>query len=139
MSHTFKYPDTTAPTVTLTFTTALFRGDDPYYSRNQNVEVTHGGTPRVVSKGENLRYYPLTVRVPVYSASGTGHVTDWNDVESFINDTVDFELREFWWTDDDGVMRRVRMENDSSEPDESYVSMNKYRFVLRVFEEIQPA
>ncbi len=136
--HTFKYPNATTPTTTLTFPAGkcFFEGDEAFYRRNGDYGVTKGGSPRAISYGDNFHLQPFTIFVPKFSAAGGSHVTDWVDVLAFIDSVVNFGLYTFIWTDGSvtpTVDRTVRMENDDTKPTE-HPTYNEYTFQLRIIE-----
>lgn len=128
MSHTFKYPNTTAPTTTLTFTTAWLLEDEKFYRRNGEIINTLGGPLLSKSYGDNQLVVPFTVRVP----RSSGSATDWIDVLNFINSVVNFATETFYWTDESSNVYAVRMENEDTRPSASYVNYVDYQFILRV-------
>ena len=126
--HTFKYPNTTSPTTTLTFTRAWFQGDAAYYEKNQETDMTIAGNPMTKSFVDNIKIQPFTVQVPRSSESAT----DWADVETFINSVVNFAENQFYWTDQDNNEYLVIMENNTSKPEKEYANYNEYTFLLRI-------
>ena len=128
--HTFKYPDVSAPTTTLTFPRCFFKGDVGYSKANQLSAITPGGTHYAQSQGNNQKIQKFTIEVPIASSSET----DWTDVDTFINDIVNYAINPFYWTDDVGTVRQVIMTNTDSEPEEM-ATYRKYTFQLIVLSE----
>ena len=77
MSETFKYPDASAPTKTLTFTGHRI-GDGETIVYNQITDHTVGGVMMVKALGDEFRRWQYTVVIPITSGS-----TDLADVIEF--------------------------------------------------------
>ena len=104
MSETFKYPDASAPTKTLTFTGHRI-GDGETIVYNQITDHTVGGVMMVKALGDEFRRWQYTVVIPITSGS-----TDLADVIEFFSSTyATGAAKTFVWTDYLSVERTVRM------------------------------
>lgn len=132
MAFYFKYPDTTSPTSTLEFSRGEFTGDVPYYVGNQESDESEYGEILTKSYGNNYRVFPLTVQVPI--ATQSGNLVDKTKLETFINTTVNFTKRPFYYTDSNGTSYKVKLVDKSLKCDRDYVSYRQYKLTLREVE-----
>lgn len=112
MSETFKYPDVTAPTKTLTFesagggTNGHLLSDTFSRRLNQIVDETVSGIRMAKNLGSHFDQYEYTVIVPLASSS----YTDWADILEFFGDSyTNGAVNSFYWTDADSTVREVRL------------------------------
>jgi len=112
MSETFKYPNATSPTKTLTFQSESGGSDGHMISDGESLEYnqiadhTLGGIPMVRNLGAPFRRWQYTVIVRITSVS----YTDKDDVIEFFSSTyADGGEKTFVWTDYASVARTVRM------------------------------
>jgi hypothetical protein len=106
---TFKYPNSTAPTSTLTFDTLghLYDGSDVALKPNQKTGLSKGGTRYAESFGANKVAYQFSFLVPISSVA----VSDRADVITFF-DTVLGAVEPFIYTDENSVELTVRCISD---------------------------
>ncbi|MDD5353031.1 MAG: hypothetical protein PHS93_07730 [Candidatus Omnitrophica bacterium] len=109
-NNTFKYPNSTSPTLTLTFDTKghLVDGSDFILRPNQKTGLSKGGTRYSESFGANKQVHQFTFIVPITKVSSE---TDQADVVTFFA-TVLGAVESFAWTDQGGTERTVRCIND---------------------------
>jgi hypothetical protein len=129
-TETFKYPDATTPTVTLTFSTSGHSINDASGIRfNQIIDRSIGGVQQAKNLGDSFQTFEFTFVVPRSSETET----DWADVLSFFGSTyVNGGVNTFVWTDYDSVERTVMAvsaELQGTPMGESYV---KGSFLLEV-------
>lgn len=115
MSETFKYPNATSPTITLTFEAATgsdghLQTDSEFIKKNQLQDVTIGGVRMVKNLGDDLHQWEYSVYVLTSSAT----YTDKDNVVEFIGSTyANGAQNSFVWTDYNSMARTVRMINDT--------------------------
>lgn len=104
-NHTFKYPNATAPTNTLTFDLPAHLVEDvPILEPNQVIEHSKGGTTFVESFGDAKQIFPFTA----YIWADSGSATDETDVRAFLT-ACNYGVSTFVWTDKSAVARTVRL------------------------------
>ena len=108
--NTFKYPDSTTPTTTLTFYNAHLLRDEPEIDLNQSIGHTKGGTMYSESYGAGKEIFPLTIIVP---KTKTGTEAQYSDLRTFLLTTVNGAESSFVWTDEEGTERTVKITNSS--------------------------
>ncbi len=110
MSETFKYPNATSPTKTLTFATSAHSiNDGDIIEFNQISDVTIGGIRMVKSLGDNFNRWEYTIIIPLSS----GSETDYTDVLSFVGSSyANGSLGSFVWTDYAATAKTVHMINN---------------------------
>lgn len=108
--NTFKYPDATAPTTTLTFNNAHLLQDAPEIEFNQITGRAKGGARYTESFGAGFEIFPLTIIVPMTKVSTEA---DYADLRTFILTTVNGAENTFVWTDENSVARTVRITNSN--------------------------
>ena len=108
--NTFKYPNATAPTTTLTFDHAHLLEDAPEIELNQITERSRGGTRYAESFGSGAQIFPLSIIVPITKVSTEA---DYSDLRTFILTTVNGAESTFVWTDENSVERTVRITNSN--------------------------
>jgi len=105
MSETFKYPNATTPTITLTFADGHRISDGEIITYNQIADHTVGGVLMVKALGDEFRRWQYTVVIPLSSTS-----TDLADIISFFSSTyATGAAKTFVWTDYLSEARTVRM------------------------------
>jgi len=106
----FDYPDSSSPTVTITFPRGGSLAKDGYtFGINQVKEETKDGDVIAKKLGSGTAEKLYTVRVKRKSDTET----DIADLVDFIDNTVEGATRTFEWTDSDGTKRTVRCMNDT--------------------------
>ncbi len=102
-NHTFKYPNSTTPTSTLTFNTHARLVDDSDSLRfNDEYSETKGGSDQVREYGDTKNHYNFSFIFP----RSDGSLTDLADVKTFFG--VVKRLYTFTWTDESSVEHTVR-------------------------------
>ncbi len=110
MSNRWDYPTAAAPTSTIIFDVAgHLIEDSPTVEFNQAIERTKGGTQMVESFGSAKRLYPFSVYIYNVHASSA----DYADVIAFIITTLNGAENTFQWTDENSVVRTVRLTDNS--------------------------
>lgn len=104
--NTFKYPNSTAPTTTLTFNNGHLVEDEPEITFNQSISEAFGGTPCSESWGDAQDGYPMSVIVPVTKVSTE---CDYADLRTFLITTINGATNSFVWTDENSVERTVKL------------------------------
>ncbi len=108
-THRLDFPTAAAPTASLIFVRdARLTADTPGLLLNQKIVRTYGGTPRAKNFGTARRVYPLTTIFAISSETET----DFEDVVTFIMDTIEGGVNQFEWTDENGTVRTVIMTNE---------------------------
>jgi len=131
MSETFKYPNATSPTKTLTFESATgtdghLMTDSEMLKKNQLQDVTIGGVRMVKNIGDDLHQWEYTV----YVLASSDTYTDYDDVMDFIGSSyVNGAVNTFVWTDYNSTQRTVRMINDIIEI-KTVGNYKRFTFVL---------
>ncbi|MFH1761279.1 MAG: hypothetical protein ABIA63_09290 [bacterium] len=112
MSETFKYPNATSPTKTLTFETESggtgghLITDGEEINFNQIKDKTIGGVLMVKTLGDHSKSWEYTVIIPISSES----YTDYDDILSFFGTSyANGAENTFVWTDYASVARTVNM------------------------------
>lgn len=112
MSETFKYPDVTAPTKTLTFesagggTNGHLLSDTFSRRLNQIIDETVSGVRMAKNLGSHFDQWEYTVIIPLTSAS----YTDWADILAFFGSSyTNGAVNTFFWTDVETTVREVRL------------------------------
>lgn len=127
----WKYPNTTAPTTTITFPRALFEKDAETLVGNNDVAESEYGEIFTNSRGPNFGVFVFTIQVSKSDAGG--NVADKADIETFVGATVNFSQRPFYYTDRDSVEHKVKIMNKRIE----WIKMVNYvefTFTLREVE-----
>lgn len=106
--NTFKYPNYISPVTTLTFIHGHLIEDAIGVQFNETTELSKGGTRFVESFGAAKYQFPFTAIVPKDSATET----DYADVLAFFIAT-NGAVTNFSWTDENSVIRTVRMVSGS--------------------------
>ncbi len=127
---TFKYPNTTAPTVTLEFARGGFFNDTRDPIANQATDETESKEIMAVSLGADVYEQTFTVQVP--KATQAGNAVDVAKLLSFVSTTIGWSLRTFFFTNSDGTSYEVKLLNADLKPSNVYV--NYYEYVLKLRE-----
>ena len=112
MSETFKYPNASDPTKTLTFestgggTNGHLLSDVFTRRLNQITDETVSGIRLAKNLGDHYDQWEYTVIVPLTSAS----YTDWADILEFFGSSyTNGAVNSFLWTDSDDTTIQVRL------------------------------
>jgi hypothetical protein len=107
--HRFDYPTAAAPTSSRIFTQgARLAGDTPALKLMQETGLTTGGTRRTKNYGDAKHVWPLTVIF--YTSHAT--LVDFDDMLTWIEDVAEGAVNSFEWTDENAVVRTVKIIND---------------------------
>lgn len=108
--HRFDFPTVAASTASLVFTRgARLVEDTPELIPNQEIGRTKGGTSMARSYGAAKRIWPVTAIFAISS----GSEADFADVLAWIEDVAEGAVNEFEWTDENSIVRTVRLVNES--------------------------
>ena len=134
MSETFKYPNATSPTLTLTFETATgtdghLQTDSEFIKKNQLQDVTIGGVRMVKNLGDDSHQWEYSV----YILTSSGSYTDKDNVLEFIGSTyANGAQNSFVWTDYNSTERTVKMINDTI----AFKTVGNYTLCVFILEEV---
>lgn len=108
---TFKYPDSTAPTSTITFDTKghLVDGSDVTVWFNQKKGKSIGGTPYAESFGDNVVTHEFSFLLPITKVASESDQADMITFFGIIKGAVET----FIYTDENGTELTVRCWNDT--------------------------
>ncbi len=108
------YPNAAEPTASLTFPQGGQQFDDAgSYRLNQEIRRAKDQSPIVQRNGSGRRQQRVTFRLMRISPAGEEHETDIEDLIEFIDTIVGGATNPVDWTDSFGVLRTVRIMNET--------------------------
>jgi len=124
----FDYPTAASHTSSLVFVQGgqLWK-DAVSIAPNQIIAVTMGGSPMVDNLGDSEIIHPFTARFKSSSVTEA----DYDDVKTFVDETVQWALNTFQWTDHNGTVRTVRIWNGKTSWPEFTYDLLQFAFLLR--------
>lgn len=126
---TWKYPDTSAPTSTLEFPRGGFLSDGRSPIGNVVTDESESGEPMQASLGSDKYEHTFTVQVP--TTTQAGNTADVTKLHTFIQTTVGWMARTFYYTDSNSNSYAVKLMNTDLEPTRRLATHNQYVFRLR--------